>query len=187
MKTLILDEEILIKNCKLGDPSALEMLYYKFSSILFTLICRYLPVKADAEDILQETFIKIFTNIGTYQNLGSFEGWLKRIAINLCLNHIKQQKKFQSDFDSIENLKIDIIASNMKSSASLEHEELLSILNLLPLQKRTIFTLHEVEGFSNKEIAQMLGITENGVSSQLSKARLMLSALHTKINNYECQ
>ena len=187
MKTLITDDQILISGCKQGEKSAMEMLYYRFSPVLFSLLRRYLSSRADAEDLLQETFIKVFTNISDYNGTGSFEGWLKRIAVNLALNHLKANKKFKTDFDSIDNIHVDIVASTIKTSSSLEVQDLLSIIDLLPEQKRTIFKLYDVDGYSHKEIADMLGITEAGSRSQLAKARAMLASLHTKINNYERQ
>ena len=165
----------------------MEMLYYNFSKTIFAQIRRYLPNKADAEDILQETFIKVYTNINDYNGTGSFEGWLKRIAINLSLNYIKSKQKFTNDFDSIDNLAIESIASSFNSSSELNTEDIFKIVDLLPDQKKLIFKLYDVDGYSHKEIAEMLQITEAGSRSQLAKARAMLVELHTKINHYEGQ
>lgn len=187
MKIVEIEDSVLVRGCQNGERSAMEMLYYKFSAIIFSLLKRYLSSRDDAEDLRQETFIKVFTNIQNYTGTGSFEGWIKRIAINLAINHLNAQKRFRADFDSIDDLHIDSVASQIKSSASVEANDLLEIINLLPAQKQTIFKLHDIDGFSNKEIADMLQISEAGVRSQLSKARTMLAELHTKINNYECQ
>lgn len=167
------DYSALIEGCKKGKRNAQELLYATFKSLLFTICLRYAASREEAQDMLQEAFIKIFDNINTFKNEGSFEGWLKRITVNTALNYIRQSNK-------IFHLDLEVAANEVpeaKYSSQLELNDLLNLLNKLPMQKKVIFNLFEIEGFSHAEIAEMLKITESASRAQLSKAKEQLRSL----------
>lgn len=146
-------------------------------------ICiRYTKNREEAEDCLQESFIKIFTNLRSYNNEGSFEGWAKRITINGLISHLKKQKKFWKSFD-IDTFKEHQLNNNSDSLGNLFHKDLLYMIEKLPDGKKIIFNLYIVEGYSHKEIADLLGIKEGTSKSQLARAKEMLAQLHKKYNS----
>ncbi len=179
---IALSEDTIIEGIKNKERAAYEAFYLKYASVLFSLLLRYLKSRTDAEDLLQETFLKIFASINQFAGEGSFEGWIKRIAVNIALNFIKSKKMQFSDQDYIDETIVEKLACNISASNNLEFDELLKIIELLPEQKRIIFTMYHIEGFKHKEIAQILNITEDGCRSQLSKANKMMAEIHRKIN-----
>ncbi len=150
------------------------------ASKLLGVCVRYTKNREEAEDCLQEAFIKIFQNITTYKNEGSFEGWARKITVNILLDFLKSRKSFQNSFDvqDVENY----IPDKSETHGNLLKQDVVSIINMLPDGKKTIFNLYAVEGFSHKEIAEMLKISEGTSKSQLSKAKEMLIELHKKHN-----
>lgn len=143
---------------------------------------RYTKNREEAEDCLQESFIKIFTNLRSYKNEGSFEGWAKRITINGLISHLKKQKKFWKSFD-IDNFQESNHGNTSESIGNLFHKDLLFIIDKLPDGKKIIFNLYVVEGYSHKEIADLLGVKEGTSKSQLARAKEMLAQLHKKYNS----
>lgn len=159
----------LIEACLKENPSAQKLLYDKYSSKLYGICLRYSKNEEEAQDILQDSFIKVFTKLHTYQFTGSFEGWLKRIATNTSIEYYR--KKINTD-------EVDEIVFNpylsVDSDKSLEVEELLKMIQELPEGYRMIFNLYAIDGFTHSEIAQKLGISEGTSKSQLSRARAHL-------------
>lgn len=180
---MIIDESI-IKGCIAGKRSAQNALYRKFSAMMLSVCMRYAQNRDEAEDILQEAFIKIFQNIATFRGEGSFEGWMKRIMINHALNHYRKNKKipFHQDIDEINEQEI-----LNKEEVSGHHEPvsaeiLLSLIQLLPQGYRMVFNLYVFEEYSHKEIANELNISENTSKTQLLKARRMLRRRLSELN-----
>jgi len=170
-------EEDIIQGCIKEKRQAQEALYKKYAPKLLGLCCRYAKDMLEAEDILQEGFIKVFDNISSYSGKGSFEGWLKRIMINEALNKIRARKEkldFMDDFD------FDVPTSIL-STDTLHHKELLQILNRLPEGYRVVFNLFAIEGFSHQEIAEKLNIGHSTSRSQYAKARNYLQKLINEI------
>lgn len=170
------DEEI-IKGCKAGKRYFQNQLYEKYKRSLFSVCLRYAVNMQEAEDILQESFCKIFTHIGDYKGQGSFEGWLKRIVINSTLSYLKQNKKDPLRYNNIEKIEHvaeeevedeDDIFSNLSPQ---QCQTILKFIQELPVGYRTVFNLYVFEGYSHQQIAQILQISENTSKSQLSKAR----------------
>lgn len=159
----------LIEACLKENPSAQKLLYDKYSSKLYGICLRYSKNEEEAQDILQDSFIKIFTKLHTYQFTGSFEGWLKRIATNTSIEHYRKK---------IVTAEVDEIVFNpylsVDSDKSLEVEELLKMIQELPEGYRMIFNMYAIDGFTHSEIAQKLGISEGTSKSQLSRARAHL-------------
>ena len=182
MKTTALTTEQLIKGLKRGKRRALNHLYDHYSGLFFTMASRYARSSQEAEDFTQEAFLKIFSNIGDFKEQGSFEGWMKRIVINTCLNGIRGK----SVFDEAEELDIEAHEASYQQDAkvlkAMEAEQVMKCIEQLPLGYRTIFNLIVIEGYSHKEVAAELNITESASRSQLTKARLKLKSLIEAMN-----
>ena len=159
----------LIENCKIDDTKAQGELYKLFSSKLFAICLKYSRNYAEAEDNLQDAFLIIFKKIEQYKNKGSFEGWIKRIAVNTVLQRYRNEKVF------------DIINENTLEDVELEVDDdtvsidyLLKIIQELPDRYRLVFNLYILDGYSHKDIADMLEINIGTSKSNLSRARLIL-------------
>lgn len=164
-------ETDLIKACKRQNAKAQRMLYDKYASSMLGLCKRYIKGEMEAEDVLINGFMKVFTKIDLFEGKGSFEGWMKRIMINEALGYIRKNKSMY--------LEIEIEAADKepdfdKLLTELEVKDLLKMVSELPSGYRTIFNLYAIEGYTHKEIAEMLGINENTSKSQLSRARMHL-------------
>lgn len=161
----------LVKACKKQNAKAQGMLYDRYSRLMLGLCRRYIKGELEAEDVMIKGFMKIFSKIDSYENKGSFEGWMKRIMINEALGYIRRNKAMY--------LETDIEAADRepdfdKLSTALEAKDLLNMISELPSGYRTIFNLYAIEGYSHREIAELLGINENTSKSQLSRARMHL-------------
>ena len=168
------DEEI-IKGCKAGKRKAQKALYDRYSDRLMGVCYRYISTREEAEDVFQESIIKVFKNIQKVTETQTFWGWMKRITVNTALNHIRDNKKHYYHEEVI----------NMSSSSQdyermlgdLSAQEIVELINKLPNGYRTIFNLYVVEGYSHKDIGKMLGISEGTSKSQLLRARNALQKL----------
>jgi len=161
----------IIKGCINADNSAREKLYKMFSSKLYGICLRYAKNVDDAKDIMQEGFIKIFQKINQYKGLGSFEGWLKRIMINCALEKYRNMY-YLNEYDDSYNLRDSII--DQKDGDTLTEKELLELITQLPSKYRMVFNMYAIEGYSHKEIGQILKISEGTSKSNLSRARVIL-------------
>lgn len=147
---------------------------------MFVHCYRYLKSKEDAEEIVSDGFIKVFQNLNSfvYKDLKSFEAWIRRIMINECLMFLRKKKIIFQD----ENTALHV-ESESKTDHNLEAEELYDLILSLPSGYRTIFNLYTIEGYSHKEIAKMLNISEGTSRSQLTKARMALKEMVNKIDS----
>lgn len=165
-------EEDFIQRCLDNDPQAQEELYTYFAPKMFGICLRFTKNKMEAEDVLQEGFIKIFTYLKDYRSEGSLEGWMRRTMINTAINYYKKRAK---QFSDIQIEQIEITEDEAESAIDkLSTNELLSVIQELPDGYRMVFNLSAIEGFTHKEIGNMLGISENTSKSQLSRARTVL-------------
>lgn len=165
-------EKELIEGCKKGNRQSFEFLYQMYAGRLLAIAMRYSFTTFEAEDILQDAFIKIFSAIKTFGYKGSFEGWLKRIVVTTAINHYHKDKAKQSQTDvyDMEGECDDVIDIIAKISA----DELLEIIQTLPHGYRMVFNMYVIEGYTHKEIAEMLSISEGTSKSQLAKGRMLL-------------
>lgn len=167
-----MNEAELIEGCISGNPRAQKQLYDTFSGKMMGVCLRYCKNQETAEDAIQEGFIKVFSKISEYNHIGSFEGWIRRIMVNTSLDLLRKNKKhaFQVDVDELEFMLTDneLVTGNMAT------EELLNILKTLPDGYRVVFNMFAIEGYSHKEIAEQLGVSENTSKSQYSRARAYL-------------
>ena len=164
-------EEILIKKCLNGDIRAQRDLFDRYASPMLGICFRYVSGKMEAEDVMITGFKKAFDNLNTYSGTGSFRGWLRRIMINEALTYLRRNKNMYLEVD-IEI--VDEIPNFPKHQELLGEEEMMAMIQDLPVGYRTVFNLYAIEGYSHKEIAGILGININTSKSQLSRARSIL-------------
>lgn len=169
-----MNEEQLIKGCLRRDRLAQKYLYDTFSPKMYPLCCRYLKDPAEAEDVLVTAFTHILERMEQYRGEGSLEGWIKRIVIHQAIN-VLRQKKNMFITTPIEDPVLQIASPSTHNF--LEEEDLLHIICQLPPGYRTIFNLYAIDGYSHKEIAEQLKISENTSKSQLSRARQFLQKM----------
>lgn len=166
-------EKELIKSCLKNDRKAQKALYDCYSRKMMAVCVRYAGDVETAKDMLQDGFIKIFSSLASFQFNGSFEGWMRRIFVNTCLEHLRKTDILHDAAD------LDYAASPLKSDSfnpfeSMSANDLMKIIGELPNGFRLIFNMYEIEGYSHKEIADTLGITESTSRSQLTRAKQML-------------
>ncbi|WP_034060089.1 RNA polymerase sigma factor [Lacinutrix jangbogonensis] len=170
--------DLLINKCKINDTKAQGELYKLFSSKLFSVCLKYSRNYAEAEDNLQDAFVTIFKKIEQYKNKGSFEGWLKRITINTAL----QCYRTQGVFDIVNDHLIEDEAITIDDEDDISIEYLLQIIQELSDRYRLVFNLYVMDGYSHKDIAEMLKITTGTSKSNLARARQILK---DKITDYK--
>jgi len=155
-----------------NDATAQRELYNHYSPRMLSVCYRFAQSREDAEDMLQEGFIKVFTQIHTFQNKGSFEGWIRRIIVHTCINFLKKYKKFNDNvelgFAGYLSVKEETIPSLMQA------KQVVECIRLLPVGYRTVLNLYAIEGYNHKEIASMLEIEESTSRSQYTRAKAML-------------
>ena len=169
-------EETILQGCIEGKRNAQYQLYRKFSSIMLGVCLRYSQSREEAEDILQEGFLKVFQNIASFRKEGSLEGWIKRIMINHALNRFRKNRKlpFYEDIEEINETEIIDTNEEPAISEPFLAEILLSMIQSLPQGYRVVFNMYVFEDFSHKEIGETLNISENTSKTQLMKARRLL-------------
>ena len=166
----------LIQGCISGDRKMQELLYKKFASKMYGVCLRYANNNDDAKDLLQE----IFKNLEKFRGEGSFEGWIRRIFVNTSIEHFRKKVKMYNVSEVQENTVEDTDLTILDTLAA---KDIISLVNELSPGYKTVFNMHVIEGFSHKEIADMLGITEGTSKSQLARAKGVLKkSLETKIN-----
>ncbi len=175
-------EAAIIKGCINGSAKYQEMLYTTYSPLMFGICLRYAKEYHQAEDILQEGFIKVFKNIMKYRGDGSFEGWLKRIFVNTAIEHYRRSVSMYPIIE-VENNNIPTVKNNILES--LAAEDLMGLINKLAHGYKTIFSLYVIEGYSHKEIAQLLSISEGTSKSQLARARYILQNMIEDLRKQE--
>jgi RNA polymerase sigma factor (sigma-70 family) len=169
-------EESILKGCKEGKRSAQKLLYDHYVSVMFAVCLRYAKNHDEAEDLVQEGFLKVFQNINSFRQQGSLEGWMKRIMVNHALNHYKKNRKelFFEDVNEINELEILDQNEETDLPEPIPPEKLLEFIQSLPEGYRMVFNLYVFEDYGHKEIAATLNISENTSKTQLMKARRYL-------------
>lgn len=161
-------EERIIQGCINEEKAAQKYLYDAYSPKMYYVCLRYARHASEAQDMLQDGFIKVFDNIGSFKFNGSFEGWIRRIIVNTALNHCRKSS-FKQEKLGIEDYQDKVVQS--KAVSNMGEKELLALIQKLPEGYRMVFNLYVIEGFSHKEIGEMLEITESTSCSQLAKSR----------------
>jgi len=174
----LMTEQAIIAGCLHNDPSSQRELYSRYSPKMLSVCYRFAQSREDAEDMLQEGFIKIFSQIHTFQNKGAFEGWIRRVIVHTCINFLKKYKKFNEslDLDYAQNQPVreESIASIMQG------KQVIECIRLLPVGYKTVLNLYALEGFSHREISEMLDIEESTSRSQYTRAKSMLESILIK-------
>jgi RNA polymerase sigma-70 factor (ECF subfamily) len=166
----------LIQKCIKGDRKSQKAMYDQYASKMFAICLRYAKNQMDAEDILQEGFVKLFNNLCRFRNEGSFDGWVRRIFVNTAIEHIRRKHMVTTQSEGLENTVLDKHASALDA---LFEKDLIRSTTTLSDGYKTVFTLYAVEGYSHKEIAEHLGITESTSKSQFSRAKAILRNMIT--------
>ncbi len=163
-------EAELIQGLNRGEAKAHKALYEKYAGLMLGICLRYLKNQMDAEEIMLTGFVKVFQHIGQFENKGSFEGWMKRIMVNEALGFLRKKEPLHLAIEK----EVLHIATEANAEQDLAIEDLLRLLHELPAGYRAVFNLYAIEGYSHKEIGDLLNISEGTSKSQLSKARAML-------------
>ena len=168
MNTVEINTEVLLRN----NSKSHELLYKLFAPKMYGICLRFAGNQMEADDILQEGFIKVFTQLKKFRNEGSLEGWIRRTFINTAINYYRKNLKI-SKFHNIDDIEV-AITNEENIYDTLSKEELINLINELPNGYRTVFNLNVIEGYTHKEIGKMLNISDNTSKSQLTRARSIL-------------
>lgn len=168
-------EELMLAGCLRNNAAAQEALYNRFSPRMLGVCYRFAKNREDAEDMLQDGFIKVFSQIHQYRNEGALEGWIRRIIVHTCINILKKNKKFSECVDIIHAKSVYVNEEFIPSI--MQAKQVVECIRILPLGYRTVLNLYAIEGFSHKEIGNILDIEESTSRSQYTRAKAMLEEI----------
>ena len=168
-------EEAILQGCIRNDAIAQRELYTKYSPKMLAVCYRFAHNREDAEDMLQEGFIKVFLQIHTFENRGAFEGWVRRIIVHTCINILKKNKKFNESVDIVHAIAVQVREESIPSI--IQAKQVVECIRMLPMGYRTVLNLYAIEGYSHREIAEMLNIEESTSRSQYTRAKAMLEEI----------
>ena len=171
-------EEVMLHGCLNNVASAQEALYNRFSPRMLGVCYRFARSREDAEDMLQEGFIKVFSQMHQFRNQGALEGWIRRIVVHTCINVLKKNKKFADSVDLIHASSVHLNENNIHSI--IQAKQVVESIRLLPMGYRTVLNLYAIEGFSHREISTILDIEESTSRSQYTRAKAMLEDILIK-------
>ena len=164
-------ETDLIRGCLAGDSRMQEELYHRFAPKMYAVCLRYSNNTDDAQDLLQEGFIKIFKNLDRFRAEGSFEGWIRRVFVNTSIEHYRKKANL---FSTVEQEKVLVEDHSSNALDKLAEKDIIKLVQDLSPGYRTVFNMYAIEGYSHKEIGAMLGISEGTSKSQLARAKGIL-------------
>jgi RNA polymerase sigma factor (sigma-70 family) len=173
-------EEGVLSGCRKQNRRSQELLYRRFAKRMYAVCLSYAGERPLAQDILQESFIKVFNNINFYTRDGSLEGWIRRIVTNTAIDHIRKRKR-NGEFADLETVDSRLHTHNPAVSV-MGFNELMKHIGRLPEGARLVFNMHALDGFTHKEIAEKLEITEGTSKSQFNRARKLLMDFIGNIN-----
>ncbi len=173
-------EEAILSGCLQNDAGAQRELYTRYSPKMLSVCYRFAHNREDAEDMLQEGFIKVFSQVHTFHNKGAFEGWVRRIMVHTCINHLKKNKKFNESVDIIYANGVQVREESVPSIV--QAKQIVECIRLLPLGYRTVLNLYAIEGYTHKEISAMLDVEESTSRSQYTRAKQMLEDILIRKN-----
>lgn len=180
-------EQKILKGCIAGKAKYQQLLYETYYGKMMSVCMRYARGNEEAKDILQEGFIKVFTNIQYFKSDGSLEGWVRRVIVNTAINYYHKNKRQQlnnSIEESYEELS-DCLIEEDEAIKKLNYDDILVFVRALPPAYQAVFNLYVIEGYNHKEIGELLGISEGTSKSNLAKARLKLQKQLNKLKDYE--
>jgi RNA polymerase sigma factor (sigma-70 family) len=173
-------EEAILKGCLQNDAASQRELYNRYSPKMLSVCYRFAQNREDAEDMLQEGFIKVFSQMHTFENRGAFEGWIRRIIVHTCINILKKNKKFNESVDIIHANAVQVREDSVPSI--IQAKQVVECIRMLPIGYRTVLNLYAIEGYSHREIADALEIEESTSRSQYTRAKAMLEDILIKKN-----
>jgi RNA polymerase sigma-70 factor (ECF subfamily) len=173
-------EEAILQGCLKNQAAAQKELYNRYSPKMLAVCYRFAHNREDAEDMLQEGFIKVFSQIHTFQNKGAFEGWIRRIIVHTCINNLKKNKRFNESVDILHASSIQVREESVPSIV--QAKQIVDCIRILPIGYRTVLNLYAIEGYSHKEISDMLDIEESTSRSQYTRAKQMLEDILIRKN-----
>ena len=168
-----MDLDTLLKECLKRKPEAQKRLYDHFAPLMLAVCYRYTKSLSDAEEVLQEGFIKVFSRLHQFKGEGELGGWIRKIMITTALNFLKTNQKYRYDL-SFDEMPLHLVSTE-NPEVNLHAKELAELIRQLPTGFQTIFNLYAVEGYKHAEIASMLGISEGTSRSQYARARIILT------------
>jgi len=174
----ILPDLEIIRRCSEGDARAQELLYRRYFSFAMSLAVRYTCDEGDAMETVNDSFMKVLEKISEFDTTRSFKSWYGKIVVNSSIDRYRRNVKHASNIPLVDIGATEMIEPEIVSQLSAA--DIISLLGQLPENYRITFNLFEIEGYSHDEIAQMLGISESGSRSNLSRARKMLRELYIK-------
>ena len=167
-----MEEIALIKQCIEGNPKAQKALFDMFAPKMFSVCLRYMKDKMRSEDVLQDALVKVFSKLPEYKFEGVFEGWIRRIVVNTCLDQLRKDQK------TLGEIQVEEVSYRIEQhefiAEKLMADDLMKLVQSMPDGYRVVFNMFAIEGYSHKEIADTLGVTENTSKSQYSRARAFL-------------
>jgi RNA polymerase sigma-70 factor (ECF subfamily) len=166
------EHQKLIKDCLNGKPAAQRALYEQFAGIMLAVCYRYTKSMVDAEDVLQDGFVKVFRYLHQYKGEGELGAWIRRIMVTTAINYLKKNSRYQVDL-SFDDVALHPVSVD-NPEVTMDAKDLADIIRQLPPGYQTIFNLHAVEGYTHVDIGKMLGINEGTSRSQYSRARALL-------------
>ena len=173
-------EEAILQGCLKNQAAAQKELYNRYSPKMLAVCYRFAHNREDAEDMLQEGFIKVFSQIHTFRNQGAFEGWVRRIIVHTCINNLKKNKRFNESVDILHASSIQVREESVPSIV--QAKQIVDCIRILPIGYRTVLNLYAIEGYSHKEISDMLDIEESTSRSQYTRAKQMLEEILIRKN-----
>ena len=171
----------LIESCIKGDRASQKAIYDRLAPRMLPLCMRYVGDRSLAEDVLQDGFITLFTHMDSYKGNGSFEGWARKIFVTTALMELRKKDalKMSDELDTVRGMKADLPSQGQ----NIGYKELMKLVMQLPAGFRTVFNMYAVEGYTHKEIGDILGISESTSRTQLSRARICLQNMIKEIEN----
>lgn len=169
-----MNETDLVKALQTGHAKAQRLVYDRYAGPMMGVCLRYLKNEMDAEEVLINGFMKVYQHVNRFEQKGSFEGWIRRIMVNEALQYLRKKEPLHLAIEKEHNY---LASENASAESEMTAEEMMEMLHELPAGYKAVFNLYAIEGYSHKEIAEMLQITEGTSKSQLSKARAMLQRM----------
>ncbi len=179
MKVDLYSEEEILKGCKKNKRQFQEILYRKYAKKMYGICLSYVGDRDLAQDVLQDSFIKIFDKIKGFNLAGSLEGWIRRIVSNTAIDYVRKQSRLQNYITEKEEIEDEVYEPN--ALQQLQTQDVLIQVARLPDGARVVFNLYALEGYTHKEIAQKLNITEGTSKSQFNRARKLLMSWLNKL------
>lgn len=175
-----MNDEELLEACLRKQAKAQKLLYERYSGTMMGICLRYVDSYEEAQDVLQEGFIKVFIKLKSFSGKGSFEGWIKKIMVNTALDYLRSIKteRFNVDIEEVAYK----LSKNAEILENLHANSLIKLIKSLPIGYRTVFNMYAIEGYTHKEIGLELGISENTSKSQFSRAKVILQKKLEKFN-----